>query len=273
MDTSPETKQELVDPNELRRAADRIRSLVEKCCSNILAIGGELLVVKTLLDHGKFGKWIQSEFGWTQRTAQNYMRAAQAFGPKAKLISHLPVTTIYKLATPTTTVAREQVLERIEKGEQLTVKGIDEIVHEVGEIQRQNRVTANWPALVKEGRETVSRLQGYEAEIAALAEQAGVSRRELAEAIGDDLPDEPIERAAKGAGGLEWCRTTYLDRCARPDVDLDSEQEIIIDAFREIAGKRAMKQVSTLPQDGRSEGPMDHPTPLTVSLAKKARRS
>jgi hypothetical protein len=48
------------------------------------------------------------------------------------------------------------VLERIEKGEQLTVKGIDEIVHEVGEIQRQNRVTANWPALVKEGRETVS---------------------------------------------------------------------------------------------------------------------
>ena len=39
--------------------------------------------------------------------------------------------------------------------------------------------------------------------------------------------------------GIDAARRYYLERCSLPDVDLDAEQEIVIDALREIAGKRA----------------------------------
>ena len=81
--------------------------------------------------------------------------------------------------------------------------------------------------------------------------------------------------------GLDAARRFYIDKIwSEPDIDLDAEQKIIIDALREIAGKRAMqsqagngddleipaclvrKQASTLPQDGRSKGGLDdHLTP------------
>ena len=41
--------------------------------------------------------------------------------------------------------------------------------------------------------------------------------------------------------GIDAARRHYLERCSLPDVDLDAEQEIVIDALREIAGKRAMQ--------------------------------
>jgi hypothetical protein len=40
--------------------------------------------------------------------------------------------------------------------------------------------------------------------------------------------------------GIDAARRYYLARCEEPDVDLDAEQEIVFDALREIAGKRAM---------------------------------
>ena len=51
----------------------------------------------------------------------------------------------------------------------------------------------------------------------------------------------PKPRSGKPVVGIDAVRQCYLDRCAEPDVDLDSEQEIVIDALREIAGKRAMQ--------------------------------
>ena len=51
----------------------------------------------------------------------------------------------------------------------------------------------------------------------------------------------PKPRSGKPIIGIDAARRHYLDRCAEPDVDLDAEQEIIIDALREIAGKRAMQ--------------------------------
>jgi hypothetical protein len=52
----------------------------------------------------------------------------------------------------------------------------------------------------------------------------------------------PKPKSGKPVVGLEAARRHYLDLCADPDVDLDAEQDIIIiDALREIAGKRAMQ--------------------------------
>jgi hypothetical protein len=56
--------------------------------------------------------------------------------------------------------------------------------------------------------------------------------------VGPKLKSKP--RLEKHVG-IDAARRYYLDRCAEPGVDLDAEQDIVIDALREIAGKRAMQ--------------------------------
>jgi hypothetical protein len=113
----------------------------------------------------------------------------------------------------------------------------------------------------------------------AEAKKHGISeatvKRSIAEAEGrKPLPQPkryaarplPSPRSGKPVIGLEAARRHYLDLCADPDVDLDAEMDIIVDALREIAGKRTIaasnsqKRASTLPQDSRSDGAVDDPT-------------
>jgi hypothetical protein len=106
----------------------------------------------------------------------------------------------------------------------------------------------------------------------------GISKRTVERALGkangktpkpkanSDKPT-PITLDPKPGQGslnkLDAARGHYLE-CVSFAKDLDGELEIILFAFREIAGKRAIasqKRASTLPQDGRSEVPMDDPIP------------
>ena len=54
----------------------------------------------------------------------------------------------------------------------------------------------------------------------------------------------PKPKSGKPVIGIDAVRQCYLDRCAEPDIDLDAEQKIVFDAWREIAGKRAMQAQS-----------------------------
>jgi ParB-like chromosome segregation protein Spo0J len=91
------------------------------------------------------------------------------------------------------------------------------------------------------------------------AAKHGISKRTVERAIAKSEGKEPRPvkaRAAPVCSGLDAARRTYLDWCVKLDADLDAEQNLIFDAFREIAGKRARlarKQASTLLQDGQSE--------------------
>ncbi len=54
------------------------------------------------LDRASFAWRTQTEFSMIQRMAQNERRAAAVFGAKTEIISDLPPTAIYTLATPST---------------------------------------------------------------------------------------------------------------------------------------------------------------------------
>ena len=85
-------------------------------CDGAIAIGRRLLRVKEILPRGEFGKSIDSEFDWGERTAQNYMRLTDAFGENAQRLADLPLRSLYALATqPAAT--RERVLDLVDKGE------------------------------------------------------------------------------------------------------------------------------------------------------------
>ena len=99
-----------------REAATEIKATERNMCDGAIAIGRRLLRVKEILPRGEFGKWIDSEFDWGERTAQNYMRLTDAFGENAQRIADLPLRSLYALATqPAAT--RERVLDLVDKGE------------------------------------------------------------------------------------------------------------------------------------------------------------
>lgn len=55
----------------------------------------------------------------------------------------------------------------------------------------------------------------------------------------------PKPKSSAAIVGIDAVRKCYLDRCVDPAVDLDFEQATILDAFKEIAGKRAMTRQTT----------------------------
>lgn len=58
----------------------------------------QLLHIKALLGHNRFGRWINKEFDLSHRTAQNYMAVAKVLGEKSAMVAHLRPTTLYALA-------------------------------------------------------------------------------------------------------------------------------------------------------------------------------
>jgi rubrerythrin len=102
----------------LRKQADRIRQKLRSTVSAIIHIGRDLIAAQEHLQRGQFCTWVERECGFTVRSAQNYMRAAEFAEDKNEIISHLSPTVIYALAaksTPTEIV--NDVVARVEAGE------------------------------------------------------------------------------------------------------------------------------------------------------------
>lgn len=146
-----------LDPQTVAsEAAKRIASLQTRIFDDVVEIGRELIAVKEAIGHGNFTPWLNEQFGWTERTARNYMSVAEQFASKRKCVSGLPLATVYKLAAPSTPAPiREKLVERLEAGEELSP---DEIVHEVKEAVRaandereaERKIAARNPKLTKD---------------------------------------------------------------------------------------------------------------------------
>ena len=129
----------------VRSSAEKIRSTVQKTIEDIIVVGQELLAVKESVGHGHFGAWVRAEFGWTERTAQNFMSVAERFGANPKLISDLTIqpTAAYLLAAPSAPdEARQQAIERAEAGEEITTSVAKEILAETRKKRRPRREKA-----------------------------------------------------------------------------------------------------------------------------------
>jgi hypothetical protein len=103
---------------EVRAAADRVRAAHNTTIATVLNIGSDLLAVKQQLGHGQFGAWLNAEFGWNERTARNYMAAAQRFADKSETVAVLQLATVYALASPSVPEkVREQVVTGLSSGD------------------------------------------------------------------------------------------------------------------------------------------------------------
>ena len=125
---------------KVRSSADRIRERVKKTVEDIIEVGHDLLAVKEALEHGHFGPWLRAEFGWSERTPQNFMSVAERF--KSAKIADLPIqpSAAYFLAAPSVPdEARQVAVEKAEAGEEITVATAREIVAEAKKKKRPRR--------------------------------------------------------------------------------------------------------------------------------------
>lgn len=125
-----------------REVAAVVRLMHRRTMQAILDMGRELISVKESLGHGRFGDWLEAEFGAVARTARNYMMAADRFGDKAEIVSVLPPATVYALASPSTPeTTRAQVIERLSSGDTITSA-------EVGDLIRASRGRPKRPVVL-----------------------------------------------------------------------------------------------------------------------------
>lgn len=99
---------------EAEATAERIRN---RHRASIIDTGNDLCTIKDKLAHGQFGNWLTYHFGMSERTAQNYMNAAIAFGSVPKVVDVLPPSTVYKLAAKgAPEEVRQSVIDEIVSG-------------------------------------------------------------------------------------------------------------------------------------------------------------
>jgi hypothetical protein len=96
----------------LNEHATEIRKCAKRAAGDICEIGRRLTQAKKLLGHGNWLPWLEREFGWSDRTALNYMRVFEMWHTigKSETVSDLniDVTALYLLARPSTSVETQR---------------------------------------------------------------------------------------------------------------------------------------------------------------------
>ncbi|MGA2793921.1 MAG: DUF3102 domain-containing protein [Roseiarcus sp.] len=112
---------------EINKLVSRIRATHRRHLEAVYEIGADLLRAKELLGHGNFLPWLQAEFRWSERTANNYMSIARFFQGKTANFADLDVGTAAALAAKSTPAEiRNELLERAVAGQSISREEVKE---------------------------------------------------------------------------------------------------------------------------------------------------
>jgi hypothetical protein len=108
----------------LDHVASAIRALSRNVVRDVIAIGRHLSEAKKMAGHGHWLSWLKSEFSWSERTAERFIRVHE-FSIKsdnlADLMDSIGLSALYLLTAPSTpAAARAEILERAARGAPVT---------------------------------------------------------------------------------------------------------------------------------------------------------
>ena len=113
----------------VQQRTEEIKTLMRRTAQDIIDIGTKLIEVKERLGHGNFGGWLESEFGWTDKTARRFMSVADRFKMDNLSDLNIGASALYLLAAPSTPEsARIETIDRAQNGEPITHKVAKQIV-------------------------------------------------------------------------------------------------------------------------------------------------
>lgn len=126
----------IIVPKKLTKKAEKrlqtlttsLQTKLTQLAKNLIEIGTELNEVKSILEHGEFGTWLQSHFDMSWSTATRFMRVAEQFGDVASEASALSQRTLYLLISKEADAVREQAKERIRSGDVLSYAEVEGMI-------------------------------------------------------------------------------------------------------------------------------------------------
>jgi hypothetical protein len=127
----------------LAQHADAIRAAGRRTIENVVDIGRHLVEAKRLCGHGNWLPWLEREFGWSEDTAERYMKLADDRFRKLRNLS-LPVSCLYLLTAPgTPPEVRQSVIKRAASGEKISHAEIKAAVGEARHFVKPSKKLRN----------------------------------------------------------------------------------------------------------------------------------
>ena len=105
-----------------------IKERLRRTAQDVWEVGQKLTEVRSQLEHGQFEGWLSAEFGWSRRTAYNFINVYEAFSETTNF-NQLDIATsaLYKLAAPSTPKSiRHEFLAKAQQGEKITHRVISQ---------------------------------------------------------------------------------------------------------------------------------------------------
>lgn len=122
---------------EVILSTERAKLMLKRTAEDIIAIGKELIFIKSKLKHGQFMPWVEHHFEMTRHTAFNFMNVAERFGSNVEIFNISP-SILYELASPSTPDSLvEEVTSRIESGEKISFKEVQELKRQAKEAEQE----------------------------------------------------------------------------------------------------------------------------------------
>ena len=149
----------LVQQQHIQQKTVEIRERLRRSAQDIWEIGQRLVEVRSHLKHGQFDIWLKAEFGWSRRTAYNFISIYETFDKSATVAQmNATMSALYLMSAPSTSEnVRSEILEREQQGERITRKMVRDAVRKEQRIQtRKSLVQGNSVPL----NETLSTLSG-----------------------------------------------------------------------------------------------------------------
>ena len=124
---------EILSPKKrtiVQKYTGEIKERLRRTAQDIWEVGKKLNKVRSQLEHGQFEGWLSAEFGWSRRTAYNFINVYEAFSESTNFAQlDIATSALYKLAAPSTPPSvRNKFLDKAEKGEKVTHKEISQVL-------------------------------------------------------------------------------------------------------------------------------------------------
>lgn len=152
----------LVQQQSIQQKTGEIRARLRRSAQDIWEIGQRLTEVRSQLKHGQFDAWLKAEFGWSRRTAYNFISVYETFQEHANFAQiDIATSALYLISAPSTAPEiRNEMIERAQNGEKITHQALKQAIKAHKEAQANTESAAHQK--VRMARRSPSQSQPFE---------------------------------------------------------------------------------------------------------------
>lgn len=186
------------DRRSVAAKTEKMRALIRRAATDVREIGRQLIQVKAILGHGRWGEYLFRSFGWEEQTARNCMNVAVRFANvKSPKFGDFAPSVLYLLAAPSTPQgAVDEVLEAAEQAEtpdeMPSVKGTQETIAKHKASVSIDEATADLPPQKRAEVRRIALKEARRDKLEAIEKHLGAARKLMS---GEpDIDDHVLEK-------------------------------------------------------------------------------